>query len=177
MSEWSCTKNNVFLWQTVVIAVCGFFAPALLGLPTYATIDPNSYAAEFDMDDEIDIDVVPVTSISDVYVSAKQTITVNSTGLSEYKIFANIPSNLNGNLNYVGGSTPYISQVSATPSTATTLGINTWGFGIPSGTMGLPTNSFSSTYIEGVPASSSTYSGYTIEPSYTLIRTLKLYKN
>ena len=172
MSEWSCTKNNVFLWQTVVIAVCGFFAPALLGLPTYATIDPNSYAAEFDMDDEIDIDVVPVTSIYDVYVSAKQTITVNSTGLSEYKIFANIPSNLNGNLNYVGGSTPYISQVSATPSTATTLGINTWGFGIPSGTMGLPTNSFSSTYIEGVPASSSTYSGYTIEPSYTLIRTI-----
>ena len=112
-----------------------------------------------------------------MYVSAMRTLNVTTTGgLSEYMVYANIPSNntSGGSLLLVGGgsSSPSISQINATPSTATTLSSDNWGFGIPSGTTGLPTNNFSNSYTTGTPSTNSTYSKYNVGPDYTLIRSV-----
>ena len=140
----------------------------------FATIDPSSYSATLSLQNQSAMEITPTDWSQDIYVSTMRTVNVTSTGLSEYKIFANIPSSdsANGSLVMVGGtsSSPTVSQVNARPSTATTLSTDTWGFGIPSGTSGLPTNSFSNQYTAGTPSTSSTYSGYDKAPAYTLLR-------
>lgn len=142
----------------------------------FATIDPSNYSATLSIQNQSGIDVVPTDWSQDLYVGTMRTLVITSTGLSEYKIYANIPSSdtSGGSLLMVGGSasSPTISQVNAAPSAATTLSTNNWGFGIPSGTAGLPTNNFSSTYTAGTPSTSSTYAKYEVGPNYTLIRSV-----
>ncbi len=155
------------------------FLLALLKLngSVFATIDPSNYTATLTMQNQSTaIEITPTDWSQDMYVSTMRTLNVSSTGLSEYKIYANIPSSdtSGGSLLLVGGtsSSPSISQVNALPSNATTLSTDNWGFGIPSSTTGLPTNNFSSTYTAGTPSTSSTYAKYNVGPDYTLIRSV-----
>ena len=142
----------------------------------FATIDPSNRTATLTIQDQPGIDITPTDWSQDIYASTMRTLTVSSSGLSEYNIYANIPSSdtSGGSLLLVGGtsSDPSISQINATPSSATTLSSDTWGFGIPSGTVGLPTNNFSNSYTAGTPSASSTYAKYNVGPDYTLIRSV-----
>lgn len=143
----------------------------------FATIDPSKTATLTMQNQSTAINVIPTEWSQDMYVSAMRTLSVTTTGgLSEYKVYANIPSSdtSGGSLLLVGGSSsdPSISQVNATPSTATTLSSDNWGFGVPSTTTGLPTNNFSNSYTAGTPSTSSTYAKYNVGPDYTLIRSV-----
>lgn len=149
--------------------------PLLLGGgAVFATINPNNYSYTWSMQnkDQI-IDVFPY-DMPDQYVSTKRTIQISTNAPSGYKIFVGVDSNESsqGSLILSGGSSsiPSIIPINTTPSTASTLGVNSWGFGIPSGTTGLPPNIFSSTYTAGFPNASNVYAGVKVEPTYTLIR-------
>lgn len=141
----------------------------------FATIDPSGVTATVTMPSQNDIDVDLFDWNHDIYVGTMRTVTINSTGLSEYMVYANIPSSdtSGGSLLLVGGtsSSPSASQVNANMGNATTLSTDTWGFGIPSTTTGLPTNNFSNSYNASTPSASDTYAGYSVSPSYTLLRT------
>ena len=142
----------------------------------FATINPSNYSATLSLQNQQNIVVPPVDWSQDYYASTMRTLVVSSTGLSEYKIYANIPSTdtSGGSLLMVGGtsSSPTIGQLGSTVSSTATLSTDTWGFGIPSSTTGLPTNTFDSSYISGNPSASSKYASYDIGPDYTLIRTV-----
>ena len=173
-----CKKTFTVLEQIIfVTAVLVLMLILKLDGSVFATIDPSSYTATLSIQNQSSaISLTPTDWGQDIYVSTMRTLTVTSTGLSEYEIFANIPSSdaNNGSLILIGGSSssPEIDQVNAKPSTAATLSTDTWGFGIPSGTTGLPTNTFSNSYTSGTPSTSSTYSSYEIGPDYTLLRTV-----
>lgn len=139
-----------------------------------ATIDPNAYTLTYSLQNQNQAIRVTDLASSDQYLSTMRTISVNTNAPSGYKIYVNVPSDetSNGNLVLLGGdaSSPSIDTLNTTPATATTLNPNTWGFGIPNTTTGLPTNTFSPSYTTGVPSPSNTYSGVKIDPTYTLIR-------
>ncbi|MBR3228904.1 hypothetical protein IKF67_01575 [Candidatus Saccharibacteria bacterium] len=165
--------------KQIIFATAALLLILLLKLDgsVFATIDPSKTATLSMQNQSAAINVVPTDWSQDMYVSTMRTLTVATTGgLSEYKVYANIPSSdtSGGTLLLVGGgsSSPSISQINATPSTATTLSSDNWGFGIPSSTTGLPTNNFSNSYTAGTPSTSSTYAKYDVGPSYTLIRTV-----
>ncbi|MBQ3352921.1 hypothetical protein IJG89_01040 [Candidatus Saccharibacteria bacterium] len=176
---WRDVKNpRVILKQRICLAITVFLLAIIkLDGSVFATIDTSKTATLTMQNQSTAINVVPTDWSQDKYVSTMRTLTVTTTGgLSEYKVYANIPSSdtSGGTLLLVGGgsSSPSISQINATPSTATTLGSDNWGFGIPSGTVGLPTNNFSNSYTAGTPSTSSTYAKYDVGPSYTLIRSV-----
>ena len=139
-----------------------------------ATIDPNAYTLTYNLQNQNQAIRVTDLVSSDQYLSTMRTISVNTNAPSGYKIYVNVPSDetSNGNLVLLGGdaSSPSIDTLDTTPATATTLNPNTWGFGIPNTTTGLPTNAFSPSYNTGVPSPSNTYSGVKVDPTYTLIR-------
>ena len=140
----------------------------------FATINPNGYSVTWSMQNEDQvIDVLPF-DLPDQYVSTMRTISISTNSPSGYKIFVDVDSNESsqGSLILSGGtsSSPSIIPINTTPSTASTLNVNNWGFGIPSGTSGLPPNAFSSSYTAGFPSASSTYAGVKVSPIHTLIR-------
>lgn len=142
-----------------------------------ATINPNNYTIDMSIQNQNQGIEVSDIGATDLYVSTMRTFTVNTNSPSGYRIYVSVPSNESsgGNLLLVGGdsSSPSISKINTTPATASTLGINNWGFGIPNTTTGLPTNNYSQSYISGTPAASSTYSGIEINPGYTLVRNVQ----
>lgn len=166
---------------TVVLVRALFAAAALVltlllkpGGSVFATIDPNGYTLNWSMQNQnVGIEVFDI-SADEKYVSTSRTISLSTNAPSGYRIFATIPSSetSGGNLVLADGdsASPKIDMLNTTPATASTLNADTWGFGIPSGTTGLPANNFSESYTSGTPATSSTYSGVKIGPEYTLIR-------
>ena len=143
----------------------------------FATIDPNSYSVSISMQNQNQGINVSEVGNSSVYKSTMRTLQVSTNAPSGYRVYVSIPSNeaSGGNLLLSGGdsSSPSIDLLNATPATATTLSTDTWGFGIPNATSGLPTNNFSASYTSGTPAASSTYSGMQTSPAYTLIRNVQ----
>ena len=140
----------------------------------FATIDPNAYSVDVSMQNQNTKMELTSSGDSEQYASTKRTINVSTNAPSGYRIYVSVPESgaNNGNMIISGGTTsdPYVSPLNATPATATTLGSNTWGFGIPSTTTGLPNNNFSTTYTAGTPSSDSTYSGVKVGSDYTLVR-------
>jgi len=160
-----CAVTLMVSFGVSVIGTCG---------TVFGTIDPNSYTLNWSMTNQnVGINIMDISE-TDKYVSISRTISLSTNAPSGYRIYVNIPSSeeSGGDLTLAGGSSsnPKISMLNTTPTTASTLSTGTWGFGIPSGTTGLPTNNFSSTYASGTPSTSSTYSGVEIGPEYTLIR-------
>lgn len=143
----------------------------------FATIDPNSYTINMAIQNQNQGIEIIDGSTAERYVSTMRTIVVNTNAPSGYRIYVNVPSDESsaGNLVLVDGTTgdPSISKTNTTPATASTLSTNTWGFGIPNTTTGLPTNNYSPTYTSGTPAASNTYSGIEINPGFTLVRNVQ----
>ncbi len=165
--------------KQMVIATITVFLVALLKLDgsVFATINPNNYTLNLTLQNQNQgISYTPSSWSEDNYVSMMRTLTVATNSPSGYKVFLNV-SELEasgGTLALSGGSSssPSIAPINTNPSTASTLTTDTWGFGIPSGTTGLPTNTWSSTYTAGTPSSNSTYAGVKVSPNYTLIRSV-----
>lgn len=168
-------RPRVILKRRIMLAMTVFLL-ALVKLDglVFATIDPSNYTLNWSMQNQNQgIEIMP-GGANEKYVSVMRTISVSTNSPSGYKIFVSAPNNdpSAGSLILSGGtsSSPSIAPLNTTPATANTLNTNTWGFGIPSGTTGLPTNNFSSTYTAGTPSTSSTYAGVKVSPNYTLIR-------
>lgn len=142
-----------------------------------ATINPNNYTISFNMQNQNQGLNIISASTADRYEGLMRTLSVSTNAPSGYRIYASIPADEDsgGNLVLVGGdsSSPSIDMLNSTPATATTLSADSWGFGIPSGTTGLPTNNFSSSYSVNPASSSSNYSGVKVSPDYTLIRNVQ----
>lgn len=143
----------------------------------FATIDPNNYSINVSMQNQNQGINLPGTFDSERYVGTVRTISVSTNSPSGYRIYVEVPTEeeSNGSLILVGGtsSSPSINPIAATPATATTLSNDTWGFGIPNTTTGLPTNNYSATYNASTPSSSSTYAGVKVSPNYTLVRNVQ----
>ena len=139
----------------------------------FATINPNNYSINFSIQNQNQAITLPGLLEADVYASTMRTISVSTNAPSGYKIYVDVPTNesTGGSLTLVGGdsSSPSVSPINTTPATASTLGADTWGFGIPNTTTGLPTNNYSASYTAGTPSSSSTYAGVKVSPTRTLI--------
>ena len=143
----------------------------------FATINPNNYSINFSIQNQNQGITLPGLLEADVYASTMRTISVSTNAPSGYKIYVDVPTNesTGGSLMLVGGdsSSPSVSPINTTPATASTLGADTWGFGIPNTTTGLPTNNYSASYTAGTPSSSSTYAGVKVSPTRTLIRNVQ----
>ena len=126
----------------------------------FATINPNNYSVSFSMQNQNQGISVNDGATNEKYVSTMRTLSVSTNAPSGYRVYVNVPDDeaSGGSLILSGGtsSSPSVAPVNTTPATASTLGNDTWGFGIPSGTTGLPTNSFSNTYTTPTPSNSST---------------------
>ncbi|MBR2795550.1 hypothetical protein IKE13_00670 [Candidatus Saccharibacteria bacterium] len=157
-----------------VLMIVFWGAMALNSEFALATIDPNSYYVNASMQNINQGVEVSNSDASEKYLNVKRTINVNTNAPSGYRMYVNIPSDEEsaGNLVLLGGDSlsPSVSKLTTTPATASVLGVNTWGFGIPNTTSGLPTNNFSSSYSPSNPSAGNTYSGVVISPGYTLIR-------
>ena len=167
-------RTRVILERILFVITVSLLIPILKNDgDVFATINPSGYSATLQVQNQnVPIEITPASFSDEVYASITRTLVVSSTGVSEYKIFAKIPSGQSGSLVLPGGtsSDPSIAQIGANLANATTLNSDTWGFGIPSTTTGLPTNNFSNQYTSGTPSTSSTYASYTLSPTYTLIR-------
>lgn len=164
-----------FLINIAVVFGAIFTSTALwYSQAAFATIDPNSYSVTATMQNQNQGIRIFDGNTTERYVSTMRTINVSTNAPSGYRIYVNVPETeeSGGDLVLLGGnsSSPKVSKLNAEPSTATTLSSNTWGFGIPNTTSGLPTNNYSATYTSGTPDSSSTYSGVAVGPDYTLVR-------
>ncbi|MBQ2672657.1 hypothetical protein IJG01_01645 [Candidatus Saccharibacteria bacterium] len=159
-------KRLATLWLLVLIANGG--------CNVFATIDPNSYSVSMSMQNQNQGIEVMGGSTTEQYVGTRRTLSVSTNAPSGYHVYVYVPADeaSAGNLVLSGGdsSSPIISTLSSNPSTATTLSPDTWGFGIPNSTSGLPTNNFSPSYNATSPSAGSNYSGVKISPNYTLIR-------
>ncbi len=170
-----CESTRNILKQIIFALVTLFLGPITVFCGNvFATIDPSSYTLVSSMQNQNQgIEVMDI-STTEKYVSTMRTINVSTNSPSGYRVYVNVPTSetSGGSLVLLNGSSssPSIAPINTTPSTASILSTDTWGFGIPSGTTGLPTNSFSSTYTSGTPDISSTYAGVKISPDYTLIR-------
>ncbi|MBR0372824.1 hypothetical protein IJH72_02715 [Candidatus Saccharibacteria bacterium] len=166
---------KVILKRIIRLAVTVFLVAILrLDGSVFATINPNNYTLNFGIQNQNQgIEIMPADN-SEKYVSTMRTLNVSTNAPSGYRIYVNVPEDESsqGSLVLSGGtsSSPSIAPINANPSNATTLGSNTWGFGIPNTTTGLPSNNFSSSYTSGTPSTSSTYAGTKISPTYTLVR-------
>ncbi|MBR3329115.1 hypothetical protein IKG29_01115 [Candidatus Saccharibacteria bacterium] len=140
----------------------------------FATIDPNNYSINWNIQNKDQGIEIADGLTNERYVSTMRTIFLSTNAPSGYRVYINVSANeaSAGNLVLIGGtsSSPSISTLNTTPANASTLATNTWGFGIPNTTSGLPSNTFSSTYTSGTPSASSTYSGVKVNPGITLIR-------
>ena len=140
----------------------------------FATIDPNSYSLSWSIQNLNQGIEILDPGASECYVSTARTISVSTNAPSGYRVYVDVPSDEQsaGSLLSVGGNSTSssIAPINTTPATASTLGLDTWGFGIPSGTSGLPTNNYSVTYSSGTPSANNTYAGVKVEPGYTLVR-------
>ena len=140
----------------------------------FATIAPNNYSVNVSMQNQNQGITVTDFATAGQYKTVMRTFSVSTNAPSGYRIYASIPTSggNTGDLTLIGGdsSSPSVDMLNTTPATASTLGIDSWGFGIPSSTSGLPTNTFSPSYSTSNPSSSNTYSGVQIGPGYTLIR-------
>lgn len=140
----------------------------------YATIDPNYYSVVMSMQNQNQGINISGAGLTEYYASIMRTISVTTNAPSGYRIYVNVPADeeSGGDLVLLGGgaSSPSISKINSTPATATTLSTDTWGFGIPNTTTGLPTNNYSASYTAGTPSPSSTYAGVKISPDLTLVR-------
>lgn len=143
----------------------------------FATIDPNNYSVNFSIQNQNQGISVAGSFNEERYVLIPRVLSVSTNAPSGYRIYVNIPNNeeSQGDLVLVNGtsSSPSINLLNTTPASASTLSTDTWGFGIPNTTTGLPTNNFSSTYSVDNPSPNNTYSGIQIEPGYTLIRNVQ----
>ena len=168
------TSKLILVAIKLVLVVWFWCVTGVSSGSVFATIAPNDYTVDMTMQNQNQGIRISGAGMNEMYVSTMRTITVNTNAPSGYRIYINVPSDeeTGGNLMLVGGdsTSPSIAKLSTTPATASTLGANSWGFGIPNTVTGLPTNTFSSTYTTPTPAASSTYSGTVISPGYTLIR-------
>lgn len=143
----------------------------------FATINPNNYSINFSIQNQDQGVSVPGSFDGERYVLIPRTLSVSTNAPSGYRIYVDVPSNeeSQGDLVLVGGtsSSPSIDLVNTTPATASTLSTDSWGFGVPNSTTGLPTNTFSPTYNVANPSSSNTFSGIQINPGYTLVRNVQ----
>ena len=143
----------------------------------FATIDPNNYSVNFSIQNQNQGVSVPGSFDGERYVLIPRTLSVSTNAPSGYRIYVDVPSSegSQGDLVLVGGtsSSPSIDLVNTTPATASTLSTDSWGFGVPNTTTGLPTNTFSPTYNVANPSSSNTFSGIQIDPGYTLVRNVQ----
>ena len=167
---------RVILKRRIILAMTVFLLVVIkLNGSVFATIDPNNYTLTATLQNQNQgINYTPITWNEDKYVSMMRTLVVSTNSPSGYKVFLDVPTSeaSGGTLLLSGGgaSSPSIAPINTTPSTASTLTTDTWGFGIPSGTTGLPTNNWSSAYTSGTPSSNSTYAGVVIHPNDTLLR-------
>ncbi len=166
---------KVILKQIILVTMTVFLLTILkLDGSVFATINPNNYTLSWSIQNQnVGIEVLE-PGTSEKYVSTMRTISVSTNSPSGYRIYVSVPDDeaSGGTLILDGGtsSSPSIAPINTTPSTASTLGANTWGFGIPSGTTGLPSNNYSNSYTTPTPSTSSTYAGVKVSPNYTLIR-------
>lgn len=164
------------VWQIILLAVATIWGIvfACVSEEVFATIDPNSYTVNMLIQNQNEGIEVFGASTTEQYVSTMRTIVVNTDAPSGYRLYINVPTEETSGGNMVlvdgGASSPAIAKLDTTPATASVLSANTWGFGIPSTTTGLPTNNFSAAYTAGVPEASSTYSGVVVSPDYMLLR-------
>lgn len=166
------------LKQHKILIVIGFLVSLAHSCGTvFATIDPNNYYVNASMQNQNQGIHIDGATTTERYESLMRTISISTNSPSGYRLYANIASDdaSEGNLILQGGSStdPSINMLNTTPDTASTLSTNTWGFGIPSSTTGLPSNNFSPSYSTSSPSSSNTYSGIQIGPNYTLIRNVQ----
>lgn len=140
----------------------------------FATIDPNNYSVTATMQNQNQGIQIFDTDVAERYASTMRTINVSTNAPSGYRVYVNVPADeeSGGDLVLLGGnsSSPKVSKINTTPATASTLGTDNWGFGIPNTISGLPTNNYSATYTSGTPSASSTYSGVAVGSDYTLVR-------
>ena len=143
----------------------------------FATIDPNNYYVNASMQNQNQGVHILDSPDAERYDVLQRTISVSTNAPSGYRLYAEIASGeaSQGNLVLTGGSSssPVVNMLNTTPATASTLSSDTWGFGIPSSTSGLPSNNFSPSYSTSSPSPSNTYSGVQINPGYTLIRNVQ----
>ena len=167
-------KPGIIMMRTICLAMVMFLLSLFASSESvFATIDPNNYTLNWSIQNQ-NVGIEVPGSTGEQYVSTQRTIQVSTNAPSGYRVYVSVPADeeSEGTLVLSGGasSSPSIAPVNATPSTATTLSTNTWGFGIPSTTTGLPTNNYSSSYTAGTPSTSSTYAGPKVSPNYTLVR-------
>jgi len=174
-----CRVNNrgplIILERLALAIVALFLIPLIMNCGTvFATIDPNAYSYDFEIQNQNQGISVMDAGTSEKYVSTSRSLRVSTNAPSGYRIYVNVPSDevTAGVLTFggVASSTPSIVPINTTPETASTLITNSWGFGIPNTTSGLPANNYSSTYTSGTPSENNTYAGVKVSPTYTLIR-------
>lgn len=165
----------IILERLALAIVALFLIPLIMNCGTvFATIDPNAYSYDFEIQNQNQGISVMDAGTSEKYVSTSRSLRVSTNAPSGYRIYVNVPSDevTAGVLTFggVASSTPSIVPINTTPETASTLITNSWGFGIPNTTSGLPANNYSSTYTSGTPSENNTYAGVKVSPTYTLIR-------
>lgn len=165
---------KVILKRSIVLAMTVFLL-ALLRLDgsVFATIDPNNYSINWSIQNKDQGVEIVDGSTSERYVGMMRTLSLSTNAPSGYRVYVNVPAgeSSGGNMLLLGGtsSDPSLSKLGTTPATASVLTTDSWGFGIPNSTSGLPTNNFSPTY-SNTPSSTNTYSGVVVSPGITLIR-------
>lgn len=176
----SIRKRRCAKAQIVLLQLFALITTLLLTLifrfdgSVFATIDPSGYNLTATMQNKDQIISVLDPAATDKYVSTMRTINVTTNSPSGYRAYVDVSTSESsaGSLVLVGGSSasPKVDPINATPGLANTLSSDTWGFGIPSSTSGLPANNYSSSYSTPTPAASSTYAGVKVSPNFTLLR-------
>ena len=149
---WSIVKNPKVIKTT---AKCLLMTLFLLQMVcscdlVFGTIDPNNYSVNMSLHNQNQGINISDPGTTARYASVMRTLSVSTNSPSGYRIYINVPSDepTAGVLTLAGGTgiSPSISPLNTTPATASTLSNNTWGFGIPNTTTGLPTNNYRNSF-------------------------------